>query len=326
MSQVRSLPRLAPDEEAFVERAVGVLERPGFVVRLANLVGMPVETVVRHLPFGADRVVAAAGDRALRTALGVAIRTLPSTVTEAHGAERRLADIERAGRVGRVRHAVTAGAAGAVGGAFGWPGLLVELPVTTSLVLRSIGSIAVSFGEDLSDSRARLECLTVFAHGRPVVDDDSLDSSYFALRGALTEAVSQSSRFVAQAGARELSKAIERGGAPALLRLMATISGRFNLVVSEKLAASALPLIGAAGGAAVNAAFCDHFNTVARHHFGLRRLERRHGTVVVRDAYHERLAELADAGPASGGSRPVRAALPASLTHHALGSDEPRTG
>ena len=43
--------------------------------------------------------------------------------------------------------------------------------------------------------------------------------------------------------------------------------------------------IGALGGAAVNYAFIDHFQEVARAHFVVRRLERRYGKSAVRAAY-----------------------------------------
>jgi hypothetical protein len=46
-----------------------------------------------------------------------------------------------------------------------------------------------------------------------------------------------------------------------------------------------VPVIGALGGAAVNYAFIDHFQEVARAHFVVRRLERRYGKSAVRDAY-----------------------------------------
>jgi len=46
--------------------------------------------------------------------------------------------------------------------------------------------------------------------------------------------------------------------------------------VSEKVAAQAIPLIGAAGGALINTIFIDHFQNMARGHFIIRRLERRY--------------------------------------------------
>jgi len=62
------------------------------------------------------------------------------------------------------------------------------------------------------------------------------------------------------------------------------------VVVTQKLAAQAIPLIGAVGGAAVNYAFIEHFQDVARGHFTVRRLERRYGKEAVRQEY-ERLAQ-----------------------------------
>jgi hypothetical protein len=73
-----------------------------------------------------------------------------------------------------------------------------------------------------------------------------------------------------------------------LVRLISQIAARFGVVVSEKLAAQAMPVIGAVGGAAVNLAFVQHFQTIARGHFTVRRLERAHGAELVRFEY-ERL-------------------------------------
>jgi hypothetical protein len=74
-------------------------------------------------------------------------------------------------------------------------------------------------------------------------------------------------------------------GSPVLVRLIAQIASRFGIVVTQKLAAQVVPFIGAVGGAAVNYAFIDHFQEVARAHFIVRRLERRYGkgTVLVLD-------------------------------------------
>jgi hypothetical protein len=52
-----------------------------------------------------------------------------------------------------------------------------------------------------------------------------------------------------------------------------------------------MPVLGALGGATVNAVFTDHFQSMARGHFVVRRLERLHGPETVRVAY-ETLARL----------------------------------
>jgi hypothetical protein len=59
--------------------------------------------------------------------------------------------------------------------------------------------------------------------------------------------------------------------------------------VTQKVAAQAIPVVGALGGAAVNYAFIEHFQDVARGHFTVRRHERVYGEDLVRAEY-ERLA------------------------------------
>ena len=68
-----------------------------------------------------------------------------------------------------------------------------------------------------------------------------------------------------------------------------TLVARFGVVVTQKVAAQALPVVGALGGAAVNYAFIEHFQDVARGHFTVRRLERIYGKDLVRQEY-ERIA------------------------------------
>src|SRR5258706_15724021 len=62
-------------------------------------------------------------------------------------------------------------------------------------------------------------------------------------------------------------------------------TARFGVVVTQKLAAQAVPVIGALGGAAGNYALIAHFQKIARAHFTVRRLERRYGKEAVRTAY-----------------------------------------
>jgi hypothetical protein len=54
-------------------------------------------------------------------------------------------------------------------------------------------------------------------------------------------------------------------------------------------------VIGALGGAAVNYAFIDHFQEVARAHFIIRKLERHYGKDTVREVYERLSAEAAAA-------------------------------
>ncbi|MFO0323577.1 MAG: EcsC family protein, partial [Burkholderiales bacterium] len=135
-------------------------------------------------------------------------------------------------------------------------------------------------GENVQHIDTRLACLTVFALGGRSESDNAAESGYFAARVAMASAVSEAAKYLAEKG---MSKA----GAPALVRLVSLISARFGIVVSEKAAAQAIPIIGAASGALINTLFIEHFQNTARGHFIVRRLEKIHGTDPVKRAYQQ---------------------------------------
>ncbi len=109
------------------------------------------------------------------------------------------------------------------------------------------------------------------------------------MRGALARSVADSARYLA-------SHSLASESAPAMARLIAQIAARFGLVVSEKFAAQAVPVVGAIGGAAINLAFAEHFQTLARGHFIIRRLERQRGAEAVRFEYRRLRGETAGRG------------------------------
>jgi hypothetical protein len=91
---------------------------------------------------------------------------------------------------------------------------------------------------------------------------------------------SEAAAYLVQRGTLELT-------GPMMNRLMAELVSRFSIVVSDRIAASSLPVIGAIGGATVNMIFMNHFQQVAKGHFTVRRLERRYGQATVRRRYVE---------------------------------------
>ena len=147
--------------------------------------------------------------------------------------------------------------------------------------MRSILDIARSEGENLTDPESALSCVEVLGLGGRAETDETTKSDYFLIRGILATSVTEAARFIAERGVVET-------GSPVIVRLITQIASRFGLVVTQKAAAQAIPVIGALGGAAVNYAFIDHFQSVARGHFTVRRLERKYGKEVVFAAY-ERL-------------------------------------
>jgi hypothetical protein len=261
---------IAPEDLSALRLAVQSLEHPGLAARLTNMVGKPIELIGHALPKVASQAIATATSKGLEIALRVALRTM----------QRR----PQAGS--QLLHKALATASGAAGGAFGLATLPVELPVSTIIMLRSIADIARSEGEDLSDPETALSCVEVFALGGRTGSTDASESGYFAVRGMLAKTVTEAARFIAERG-------IIEQGAPVLVRFVTQVASRFGAVVTQKVAAQALPIMGALGGAVVNYAFIEHFQQTAKGHFTVRRLERVYGKDLIKAEY-ERLA--ADVG------------------------------
>nr|WP_322032033.1 EcsC family protein [Paraburkholderia sp. J76] len=255
-----------------LRRARHQLETPPLGMKLAAIVGAPVEKLMARLPGVANDKVADATQAALRKCLQLALKTLGKQDALAGGETRRNA------RPNNLMHKFAVATTGAAGGAFGLFALPVELPVTTTLMFRSICDIARSEGEDLTSTGTQLQCLTVFGMGGRSAADDEADFGYFIVRGALAKAVSAASSEMA-------TKGFAAHGSTALLKLMQTVAARFSVQVSEQVAAKSIPAIGAVLGAMVNTMFIDHFQQVAHGHFTVRRLERLYGETAVRAAY-----------------------------------------
>jgi hypothetical protein len=160
------------------------------------------------------------------------------------------------------------------------PALVIELPVSTTIMLRSIADIARHEGESLNDNATRLACLEVFALGGKQKSDDSTESGYFVVRSALARSISEAAQFAA-------TKSLTGEGSPAVVRFIINVARRFSIQVTEKAAAQAIPVIGAAGGALINTLFMDHFQDMARGHFIVRRLENLYGKEIIKDSYEE---------------------------------------
>jgi hypothetical protein len=262
---MRRMHRLSPQDLSDLARAKQLLEHRGVAIELANLLGTPVERLIeRRLPKRATALVHKATD----AAIGAAFRTAVSTLQK-----------DRPGVPARrwLHRTLTIGA-GAAGGFFGWAGLAIELPITTTLILRSIADIAREEGESPHAVETRLACLEVLAFGGPTHADDGAESGYFATRAVLAQQVAAVSRHIAKHGVAE-------GGAPVVMRFVQAIAARFSVPVSQKALAEMVPILGAAAGAGLNAIFIAHFQNLAHGHFIIRRLERTRGVAVVRKAF-----------------------------------------
>jgi hypothetical protein len=261
---------IAPEDLSALRQAVQSLEHPGLAARLTNMVGKPIELIGNALPKVASQAIATATSKGLEIALRAALLTM----------QRR----PQAGS--RLLHKALATASGAAGGAFGLATLPVELPVSTIIMLRSIADIARGEGEDLSNPETALSCVEVFALGGRAGSTDAAESGYFAVRGVLARTVTEAARFIAERG-------IVEEGAPVIVRFITQVASRFGAIVTQKVAAQALPIMGALGGAVVNYAFIEHFQQTAKGHFTVRRLERAYGKGLVRAEYERMAVEVA---------------------------------
>ncbi|MCJ2013823.1 EcsC family protein [Methylobacterium sp. J-076] len=294
-------PPFSEADVAALRRAVQALERPGLAARLSAAAGTPIEMLGRSLPTPVMDAVAKGTEAALRTAIRVALATLPKGEAVATAAGLPAPPAAAAeGRFSRLfgsgegRHRAMAAVSGALGGAFGLATIAVELPVSTTLMLRSIAEIAREEGEDIATPEGALACIQVFALGGGKLAASAetgstlTESGYFAVRAALAKTMAEAAKY-----AGTIALADQSG--PALMRFAAQVAARFGIVVSEKVAAQAVPILGAVGGAAVNTVFMSHFQATARAHFTIRRLERTYGGAAVRAAYEVEKAAL---GPA----------------------------
>lgn len=256
--------KLLTTYSAELRYAKDLLEKPGPATKLINIIGTPFEHGLRCLPEKYVGHIQKVCEKALRSALDIAI----STIDDKH----RKHSTDRF-------HKIAVAVTGGLGGAFGLLALSIELPISTTIMLRSIADIAQDEGEDINLIDTKLACLTVFALSGKT-ESAAFETGYYAVRATLTKVISDATKYLTERG-------IVDQGAPILMRLITKIAARFGLVVSEKAAATAVPILGAAGGITINTLFINHFQNMARGHFIIRRLERTHGADVVKACFEK---------------------------------------
>ncbi|MHC9010577.1 EcsC family protein [Stenotrophomonas rhizophila] len=262
-----------------LQRAVDLLESPTLAAKMANLIGSPLEFAVKRLPDSVSRRIHGAVEAALFKSAQAALWTMDNTP----------------GKAASTRwHKLAAATSGAVGGAFGFTTLFIELPVSTTIMMRSVADVARSEGFDLREMSTRHACLEVFALGGNSGKDDASETGYYITRGFTAEVMRHLSAELA-------GRAV--GGSPVMIgltpkeagkwlaKLVEKVAARFGVVVTEKFAAQAVPIVGAVAGATLNTMFTDYYQDVARGHFIVRRLERTYGYETVRAAYSMLAAE-----------------------------------
>ncbi len=257
--------QLTQKEKEELLLAKELLETPGVAMKITNVLGSPIQKGLGLLPKNWNDKLGEITSNALLKAADTAIFTLKK---ESQKESKNLF------------HKITAGATGAMGGIFGVAGLAIELPITTTIILRSVADIARSNGENISNIETKLACLEVFALGGNNSDESALESGYYATRTFLSNSMSQATKYVTEQG-------IINEGAPIFLNIIGKIAKKFGVQVTEKTIAQSVPIIGAAGGAIINTVFISHFQDMAKGHFIIRKLEKKYNQGTIKTFYNK---------------------------------------
>ncbi|MGI9369704.1 MAG: EcsC family protein [Ruegeria sp.] len=201
----------------------------GAGVKLLNNLGGKAESLLEQLPEPVRAGLTGATEHALWVAMHAA-----------QGSRRAVPDQEP-----WVNTAVTT-AMGAAGGFGGLSTALMELPATTTMLLRSIQGAAAREGFDPAAENVKFDCVRVLSAAGPMAEDDGADLGFFSVRLTLT--------------------------GPAVQRLIAAVAPRLSVVLGQKLAAQSVPLLGAFAGGGTNYIYSRYYQQIAHVHFGLRRL------------------------------------------------------
>ncbi len=263
--------------------AADFFEDPGLFSRLLGLSGNFIEDGVKKLPPKIQIAVQKTSTQAIQKCLWAAVKTVDRMDSPSPTLQDAALNSQRQCR----RHSVATGVTGALSGFFGPATLVIEIPFSTSLMMRSIALTAQEYGFDLRDPEVLMDCLFVFSLGGPNKADDGMDTSYLASRLAFRSVVKTALESIGAVPVKSLLGMIENQSTPVLARLVSRVADRFGLRVGEKILAQMAPIVGALGGASINVAFANYFGTAARHHFALKNLGNKYGAESVNRAYQD---------------------------------------
>jgi hypothetical protein len=259
--------RLTNEEYIELEKSVHIIEQPSFFIKVSNFIGSPIEKLMDKLPEGSRNKISDITNDALLKGTNLAVKSLEYVESNNEHDSKKI-------------HKLVASLLGGGAGLFGFTALAIELPLTTTVILRSIAEIAKMNGEDMKSIETRLNCVQVFAFGSKSKEDDGVNSSYYAIRILLSREIAMLAGRLESILAGDLSSGI-------LAKFLGKIAERFSQNVLVKFAGQAVPFIGAAGGATINYFFTDFYQDIASAHFTIRRLERKYSPEFIESEYNQ---------------------------------------
>lgn len=237
-----------------VDRLIEVYEKSsGILVKFTNYAGSFSESIINKFPPDWKTQIELATEKALHHASEAA----SNSHSENEG--NKLLGWAR----GKKWHSVAAGVSGVVTGFIGLPGAIIDIPVSTTLLLRSIQEVASEHGEDVHDIDIRKECISILGLG----DLNSLGSGGLGIASTRIAVSGQT-----------------------LTQIISRVLPQFTSQVTQKILAQAMPLVGALAGGGVNALFSNYYRTLAEVHFGLKKLGKETG-IDVNQIFSEKISE-----------------------------------
>ena len=167
-SQIQ-IPQLSDQELCDLRQARLLLEQPTLAMRMTQHLGRLVERVMEAMPRIIRATIETSSVVALRQATRVATWTLNKKQVRPSS---------------EGFHQVALLVSGGMGGTLGLATLIWELPLSTTLMLRSIADIARSEGHSLRSPETLTSCLEVFAMegGRKATPNSRITTGPFDLR------------------------------------------------------------------------------------------------------------------------------------------------
>ena len=270
------------DDYEALKKAVSLLEEPSLTIQITSFIGKSVEFLIDSLPNSAQQKINDIVKNVLYKILDMAGSTLDDDKSEPS----------------TIWHKIGVMATGSIGGFFGLPGLFIELPVTTTIMMRAILDIARGEGFSISEEETKLECLKVLAFtGNTNKADDSAESGYYLTRIVLdqiSKVVSDElSKIAAAKAAAEATKTAANNMSfistttvgKKLAEYIEIIAARLGINLTEKMAAQVVPVIGAVTAATLNALFTDFYQNMAKGHFTILKLENKYSKELIKEEY-----------------------------------------
>jgi uncharacterized protein (DUF697 family) len=233
---------------------------PGLIERASGAALSPVSRLIARV------VPPAAIEALLRASDWMAEKTIPVAAATTHGAD--LEQLDAAARAIRHWAIAYAGGEGAVAGAVGFMSLPVDLPAIVTLSLRTIRRIGATYGYAGTSEQERqfvYAVLSIASANSTQQKRTAIDS----LRGIETQMLAHNWAVLGERAAR-------RGvSAETMLLVARDVAEQLGLNLTKRKALAALPVIGAAIGAAVNGWYMRDIGAAAQRTYQQRWLQER---------------------------------------------------